>query len=128
MFEGDMLHLALPEETNWQAALFISAEGTKAVLFACQMCAQKKKKKRKPQNKIVTHRHNLCDIYLVEGLPTENVIIILAITRKTCDIDEGDILNLEMGKWKQYMTKMRHIWKSCGKRRGSVFSTSSANS
>ncbi|EYE99201.1 alpha-galactosidase [Aspergillus ruber CBS 135680] len=39
VLEGDMWRLALPEETNWPAVLFISADGTKAVLFAFQMRA-----------------------------------------------------------------------------------------
>lgn len=39
VLEGDMWRLALPEESNWPAVLFISADGTKAVLFAYQMRA-----------------------------------------------------------------------------------------
>ncbi|EAW13742.1 alpha-galactosidase [Aspergillus clavatus NRRL 1] len=37
ILKGDMWRLSLPEESNWPAALFISADGAQAVLFFFQM-------------------------------------------------------------------------------------------
>lgn len=37
VIQGDMYRLRLPEESNWPSALFVTEDGSKAVLFAFQM-------------------------------------------------------------------------------------------
>ncbi len=51
--KGDMWRLNLPEESNWPAALFISEDGDKAVLFYFQIRA---------------HYNNLFPILRLQGL------------------------------------------------------------